>query len=298
VASATLADFGHERSGAVDWLRWTLCAAIVLLAHTLAFLMLSRRPSDADLEAGSPVITVEFAPAPAAPPAPATELAPGPEQVQAEANRPREGTPVEARPVEQTQVEDKPVEEKPVKEEQRENTPVEERPLEDTPRDATQPPLPDVMRQAESDIVLPLAASAKLEPPVREVEQEPASAAAVPTAPPAAIAHAEVPVSPGAGEAAPSTAAIVTWQRLLSADLERHKRYPANAHGELGVATLSFSIDRNGHLVDRRITHSSGSEVLDREAIAAVERAQPFPLPPPGISDKYLTINVRIPFKR
>jgi periplasmic protein TonB len=113
---------------------------------------------------------------------------------------------------------------------------------------------------------------------------QPAQGAPVPTAPQAAPAPAARPAAP----------AVASWQRLLIAQLERHKRYPPQARGKLGEAKLAFSIDRQGRVVASRIVQSSGSDALDAEALALVKRAQPLPPPPAGLPDNQLSFVVPI----
>jgi periplasmic protein TonB len=88
---------------------------------------------------------------------------------------------------------------------------------------------------------------------------------------------------------------LTTWDRSLQAHLERFNHYSPEgcARGEVGV---SFDIDRQGHVLKSRIFRSSGSSALDREALAIIKRADPFPTPPNGLPDKYLSIGVPINF--
>ena len=76
--------------------------------------------------------------------------------------------------------------------------------------------------------------------------------------------------------------------------LEHNKRYPdeARGRGEQGVATLNFTIDRDGHVLSSRIVKSSGYATLDAETLALVQRAQPFPPPPPELAGSELTVPV------
>jgi protein TonB len=87
---------------------------------------------------------------------------------------------------------------------------------------------------------------------------------------------------------------MLTWQRSLVAQLERHKRYPPQAHGEQGVSTLTFRIDRHGTLLSSRIARSSGSAALDEETLALAKRAQPFPPPPADMPDDQLSFVVPV----
>jgi protein TonB len=65
--------------------------------------------------------------------------------------------------------------------------------------------------------------------------------------------------------------------------LARHKQFPADARsrGEQGSAGVTFSIDGSGRVTTVKLTSSTGSRSLDREAQSMVRRASPFP-PPPG----------------
>lgn len=61
--------------------------------------------------------------------------------------------------------------------------------------------------------------------------------------------------------------------------IERAKRYPALARARKieGVVSLSFLMDPTGKVQTINIVSSSGSSILDEEALAAVKRAAPFP---------------------
>jgi protein TonB len=244
--------------------RWGLCAAAVIAAHGLVVLGLAGRSDEAELEGGAPVVTIELAPVAVAPPAPTRDLAPGPLLETESHERIAEEAPA-------------PPERKEPQQEKQEEKVVE------------QPPAPD-----------PEVAMAP-EPPPEEgpIEHKPAPAAApaapVPTAPQTAPAPAKLAAAPAVAplERA-TTAALTSWQRLLVAQLERHKRYPPQARGKVGEAKLAFSIDRSGRVVESRILHSSGSDALDREALALLRRAAPFPVPPAGLSDDRLSFVVPI----
>ena len=84
-----------------------------------------------------------------------------------------------------------------------------------------------------------------------------------------APATATVPTSP---KLAP---AIASWQQAVVARLARFQRYPAQAKGATGVVNLSFSIDRQGHVLNSRVIKGSGSAVLDTEALSLLTRAAP-----------------------
>jgi protein TonB len=88
---------------------------------------------------------------------------------------------------------------------------------------------------------------------------------------------------------------ILSWQRSLLAQLQRHARYPQQASHARGVVHVIFSIDRSGRVVSSRIVQSSGSAALDADALATISRAQPLPKPSADIPDDQLaSINVPI----
>jgi periplasmic protein TonB len=98
-----------------------------------------------------------------------------------------------------------------------------------------------------------------------------------------------------APQPARARADTATWKSQVITLLEHHKRYPsdARARGEQGVARLAFRIDGEGHLLSSRIVASSGSAALDAETLALVQRAQPFPPPPPELVGSELTVPLR-----
>jgi TonB family protein len=101
---------------------------------------------------------------------------------------------------------------------------------------------------------------------------------------------AKVPTSP---KLAP---VIANWQQALVTRLARFQRYPAHAKGATGVVNLSFSIDRQGHVLNGRVIKSSGSAVLDTEALSLLTRAAPLPPPPTAAPDSDLTFVLPIRF--
>ena len=52
--------------------------------------------------------------------------------------------------------------------------------------------------------------------------------------------------------------------------------------GVPGTAGVIFSVDQTGRLVKAVVSHPSGSDALDKEALEIVRAAGPFPKPPPG----------------
>ena len=88
------------------------------------------------------------------------------------------------------------------------------------------------------------------------------------------------------------------WTKEIVAALERNKAYPdaAKSRGERGVAQVFFSLDRQGNLVSSRILRSSGSELLDQEALDVIRRSEPFPPPPSELQGQAINLTVPIFF--
>jgi protein TonB len=89
-----------------------------------------------------------------------------------------------------------------------------------------------------------------------------------------------------------------SWQSLLLKHLQQFKSYPSGAreHNEQGVALLEFTMDRDGHVLSRRIVTSSGFADLDAEVLTLVQRAQPLPAFPASMSEDQLDLTVPIRF--
>ncbi|MGJ4970246.1 MULTISPECIES: energy transducer TonB [unclassified Bradyrhizobium] len=87
-----------------------------------------------------------------------------------------------------------------------------------------------------------------------------------------------------------------TWIKNLVAQLKVQRRYPLQASDQGGTAKVLFHIDREGHLISAVLAETTGDPALDREALAMVERAQPFAPPPPELADGDLTFLVPIVF--
>lgn len=81
--------------------------------------------------------------------------------------------------------------------------------------------------------------------------------------------------------------------------ISKHKKYPkvAAMRGWQGEAVVELELDGNGKLKAKKITQSSGHEVLDKQALEMVEKAIPFPTPPEALRNSTFTILVPVPFK-
>lgn len=84
----------------------------------------------------------------------------------------------------------------------------------------------------------------------------------------------------------------------LRAWLEAHKTYPKRARmrREEGVVHLRFAVDRQGRLLAGDITRSSGHASLDTEALAMLDRSNPFPGAPHGVRGERIEISTPVEF--
>ncbi len=94
-------------------------------------------------------------------------------------------------------------------------------------------------------------------------------------------------------------AAQKSYYSELAATLAKHKRYPmaSRRRGEEGIVKLFFVVDRDGNVLDFRITQSSGSKRLDEAVISMLKKAQPLPSFPDDMLQSQLEVNVPIAFQ-
>ena len=138
-----------------------------------------------------------------------------------------------------------------------------------------------------------LQATPPPKPVDRPKEKKPKQKAASLTSAPSPAEHrGERAAAPTPGATSRDSNALPNWKSQLVAQIERHKRYPDAARGERGVAQVAFSVDRSGGVHRARVVASSGSAVLDRDALAWLERSQPLPPPPPDMSGAMIPITV------
>jgi protein TonB len=169
----------------------------------------------------------------------------------------------------------------------------------------TQPtPKPEEKQLDETpDVPLAQNPDAAAEQPTKaETQATPQQQVSAPatTAPPA-VSDQRAPVATAPMQGLPdakNSPAVITWQTQIRALVERNKRYPdaARAHRGQGIAQVSFTLDRNGLVVNSKITQSSGAAALDEEALALLKRAQPFPIPPAALPGEVVVVRLPIRF--
>ena len=89
--------------------------------------------------------------------------------------------------------------------------------------------------------------------------------------------------------------ATANYPLLVSAELNRHKAYPAaaKARGETGTVGASFTVGASGRIVAHRITRSSGSAALD-DAVRAMMGSAQAPPPPGGMFHGSIAIHFNL----
>ena len=173
------------------------------------------------------------------------------------------------------------------------------------------PPTPPVAAEAVLPVAPPPRPQAKPKPrPVERPVQrhvlprvaDETSQRVAPAPAPAQVQAAPVQTTlaqPSAPRPAPAAAAVTpSWRNDLLSRLQQAKRYPdlARSHGDQGVATVTFTMDRRGRVVSVSLVRSSNSALLDEEAVALVRRAEPLPSLPEEMPGSTITLTVPISF--
>ncbi|MFT9087845.1 MAG: TonB family protein [Acetobacter okinawensis] len=247
-----------------DAWRWGLSflAVLVVSGGVIGWVMCQPSPVAPVPEPPPAAIAIDMASEPLSTPTPPTDLPPGPQQTQSIPDPAPVAPPKITAP----------------------------------PSPAPNPPVPVPKPEKPRKLVKKHKLVPLLKKPIPD-KTPPAEAS---TAPPSS----EAPPAPEQAAPAPGAASSkashdpVTWQGALLAQLEKFKRYPPDAmadHQE-GVPTVTFSMDRKGHVLSVTLASSSGHSLLDQEAIALPKRAQPLPIPPDAVVGDPITLTVPVEF--
>ncbi|PWR20290.1 energy transducer TonB [Zavarzinia aquatilis] len=135
--------------------------------------------------------------------------------------------------------------------------------------------------------------------PQKEKVEAPAPAAETVTtaAPPravAAVAAAGTAAVAGGG----NPGAKADFKALVSAWIERHKRFPdrLRRRGLQGTPVVRFRLTRDGQVVDCRIERGSPHDGIDEAAMETIRRAEPFPAMPDDVPGETMEFTVPIAF--
>ena len=128
------------------------------------------------------------------------------------------------------------------------------------------------------------------EPKPVEKEEPPREVAVVEQAPQVATL---IEQSSGAAQEGGDTTKRLAYLGQVRKTLERSKVNPRSKVA--GTVLLKFTVGPKGELLSRAVQRSSGSKVLDDAAMAALDRAAPFPPLPQEIASAPL--EVQVPFR-
>ena len=251
-------------------IRWAGAAVLVIALHASGTLaLLHWQEDDSPDVPGS--IAIELAPVTAAPAVTPADIAPGP-AMQEEAPAP------EARKkTEETVAEETP--------------PLEPAPLAPEPAVQLPEPHPDKNEKPREKADEKVA---------HEEDSRQANADPTTTAPPPSEAKpSNAAAAPAPGLSAIAEKAQANWQKSLVAHINRYKRYPTGARARKveGIVSVEFTLDRSGQILSSRVAHSSGSAVLDEEAVALLRRAAPLPPPPQEVPSQGVSLVLPIRFQ-
>lgn len=172
------------------------------------------------------------------------------------------------------------------------------------PPDDMPAPIPDVPAANADDAVRQVVERERDDPKEDKPEAppQPATVAIAPqdaAAMPSAAPAAERSTSLSQGITPSMRKSKASWQKALLTHIDKSKRYPdaaRAAHAE-GEVMIEFSIDRTGSILAKRLLRSSGSSLLDAEAIAMLARAEPLPPPPTDVVGESFTLAVPVRFR-
>jgi len=266
-----------------DLRRWALSAVVVVTVYgSIAAAMVAwHDPVDMDEPAAGIVIELSAVPVARVE---QTDAQPGPDMVMSDASPDRPTDSLEEKPEEK--IEQK-VE---AKLKQKVEEKIESKPVEEPPPEVPPAPNPEVAVPPP-----PPQQEVKQDTPQRQEPRPPAPTNAAPRV--MSDLTAAIPAAPVQGVPTRSKlAAEQSWNRQIAAVLRRVLRYPPNARGQTGKVMISIVLDRQGRVIESRILKPSGVAVLDEEALAIAQRAQPFPPPPAEVSGERIKRDVPVNF--
>ena len=149
------------------------------------------------------------------------------------------------------------------------------------PAKPVEPPKPLPLERPHVDTIIAPEINIASDTPTQAIQVQVAPTP-TPPAPPAPAATGETQQS---------------YLARLLAYLNRYKKYPPEARSAriTGVVMVHFVMDKTGRVATAEISQSSGKPMLDAEALALMQRAQPLPAIPPDFGKD--TINAIVPIE-
>ena len=143
-------------------------------------------------------------------------------------------------------------------------------------------------------------------PPMQETAQ-PSVPDAPSVQPLAAVQNLQAPsadtslsaVSTSAAAAAAGFMTEKDYFELLKMRVEALKTYPGQAkkRNQQGQVVIQFKLDNKGQVSDLSVHKSSGSRILDRAALKAVQKSAPFPRAPQGMFSYPVRMRIGVSFE-
>jgi protein TonB len=99
--------------------------------------------------------------------------------------------------------------------------------------------------------------------------------------------------SSGAAQEGGDTTMLLAYRGTVRKALERSKVNPRSR--VTGTVLVRFTVGASGQLLSREVEKSSGSKLLDDAAVAAVERAAPFPPMPKELAGE--PMEMKVPYR-
>ena len=97
----------------------------------------------------------------------------------------------------------------------------------------------------------------------------------------------------------PDKEAMFRYRDMIKREIQEARKYTrwAEEHDMEGVSYLVFTLLSNGIVQNIKIVHSSGFDILDKEAISTVKRASPFKPIPDKFNCSSLSMEVALVFQ-
>ncbi|MGK6356378.1 TonB family protein [Sphingomonas sp. DT-207] len=171
-------------------------------------------------------------------------------------------------------------------------------PLPPTPKQVQQPapspaPLPEPILRTPA--LMPVSAPVAAPAPAPAA---PAPAPARPAAPAAQSASLPSQAAPNGASTGAAHGKSRAYAARIRAWLLAHQTYPRHARmrRQEGIVRVRFVLDRDGRLLEGRVVSSSGVDLLDREGLAMLSRAVPYPKAPDEVAGDRIEFSAPIEF--
>ncbi len=163
---------------------------------------------------------------------------------------------------------------------------------ESKPADPKPPPTPPAPPKLPQFAGLPTGLDPPMDKPVSQGGEQPAQQAGLPPIGPRLPPMSETFRAVAVPSPTQDGDLIMAYKTLVFSKLELAKQFPAEArkrHAH-GSAIIAFALDDQGHVKRVTLVESSGDTALDVASLALVERAAPFPPPPPGAQKEFAAV--------